>query len=104
MKRASFLFVGPEELGAAPQKHHSPIVKHPDACAEQERFPDIMSDKESRLPETIAQVEKLLLQFHAGHRVGRRQAQGTALVSGCGRRRASQTTVDTKKLCGVGEA
>jgi len=71
MKRANFLFGGLQEISASAQKHHSPIVKHPDAGAEQQRFPDIMSDKESGLAETIAQVEKLLLQFHASDRVER---------------------------------
>ena len=78
MKRANFLFGGLQEISASAQKHHSPIVKHPDAGAEQQRFPDIMSDKESGLAETIAQVEKLLLQFHASDRVERAKARPTA--------------------------
>ena len=71
MKRPHFLFVGLEEIGASTQKHQSPIVKHPDAGAEQQRFPDIMGDEQRRLAEPIAQVEELLLQFHTSHRIKR---------------------------------
>ena len=71
MKRLHFLIAGLEKLGASTQEDQPPIVKNPDAGAEQQRFPDIMSDEQSRLVEPIAQVEKLLLQFHACHRIKR---------------------------------
>ena len=71
MKGPHFFLVGLEELGASTQKHQSTIVKHPDASAEQQRFPNIMGDEQSRLAEFVAQVEELLLQFHTGHRIER---------------------------------
>ena len=51
MKGPHFLLVGLEKLGASTQKHQSTIVKYPDAGAEQQRFPDIMGDEQSRLAE-----------------------------------------------------
>ncbi len=71
MKGPHFLLVGLEELGASAQENQSTIVKHPDAGAQQQRFPDIMGDEQSGLVEPIAQVEELLLQFHTGHRIER---------------------------------
>ena len=67
MKGPHFLIVGLEKLGAFTQKNQSTVVKNPDAGAQQQRFPDIMGDEQSRLVEPISQVEKLLLQFHTGH-------------------------------------
>ena len=71
MKGPHFLFVGLEEFGASTEKHQSTIVKHPDAGAEQQRFPDIMGDEQSRLAEPIAQIDEHVLQFHASHRIKR---------------------------------
>ena len=71
MKGPHFLLVGLEKLGASAQKRQSTIVKHPDAGAEQQRFPDIMGDEQRRLAEFVAQVEELLLQFHTSHRIKR---------------------------------
>src|SRR4029079_17826172 len=71
MKRPHFHVVGLEELRASAQKHQSTIVKHPDAGTEQQRFPDIMGDEQSRLAEFLPQVEELLLQFDTSHRIKR---------------------------------
>ena len=71
MKGPHFLVVGLEKLGAFTQKDQPAIVKNPDAGTEQQSLPDIMGDEQSRLVETISQVEELLLQFHTGHRIER---------------------------------
>ena len=71
MKGPHFLLVGLEELGASTQKHQSTIVKHPDAGAEQQCFPDIMGDEQRRLPEFIAQIYEHVLQFDTSHRIKR---------------------------------
>lgn len=71
MKGLHFLVVGLKKLGASTQKDQPPVVKNPDAGAKQQRFPDIMGDEQSRLVESISQVEKLLLQFYTGHWIKR---------------------------------
>jgi len=71
MKGPHFLLVGLEKLGASTQKYQSTIVKHPDAGAEQQSFPDIMGDEQSRLAEPIAQINEHVLQFHTSHRIKR---------------------------------
>jgi hypothetical protein len=45
MKGPHFLLVGLKELGASTQENQSTMVKNPDAGAQQQRFPDIMSDE-----------------------------------------------------------
>ena len=59
MKGPDFRLVGLEKLGASTEKDQSSVMKHADPGAEQQRFADIMGDEESRLPESIAQVEEL---------------------------------------------
>ena len=49
MKGLHFLVVGLEKLGASTQKDQSTVMKNPDAGAEQQGFPDIMGDEQSRL-------------------------------------------------------
>ena len=71
MKSLHFLIVGREKLGAFTQKDQPTIVKNPDAGAEQQGFPNIMGDEQSRLVEPISQVEELPLQFHTGHWIKR---------------------------------
>lgn len=71
MEGSHFLVLSLKKLGAFTQKDQSPVVKHPDAGAKQQCFPDIMCDEQSRFIEPTSQVEKLLLQFHAGHRIKR---------------------------------
>lgn len=71
MKGPHFRLVGLEEFGTPAKKHQSTVVKHPDAGAEQQRFPDIMGDEQSCLAEFVAQIDELLLQFNTGHRIKR---------------------------------
>jgi hypothetical protein len=71
MKGPHFLIMGREKFGSFTQKDQPTIVKNPDAGAQQQGFPDIMGDEQSRLVEPISQVEELLLQFHTGHRIKR---------------------------------
>src|SRR5262249_60537222 len=71
MEGPHFLIVGLEELGASTQKHQSTTAKHPDASPEQQRFPDIMGDKQRRLAECVAQIDEHVLQFHTRHRIKR---------------------------------
>src|SRR5215831_12864725 len=94
MKGPYFRLVGLEELGAPTKKHQSAVVKHPDAGAEQQRFPHIMGDEQSCLTEFIAQVEELLLQFHTSHRIKRTEG----LIQQQHRRICRKRTRDTHPL------
>ena len=71
MKGPHFFLVSLEELGAPAKKHQSTVVKHSDAGAEQQRFPNIVGDEQCRLAKCVAQVEELLLQFHTRHGIKR---------------------------------
>ena len=71
MKGPDFRLASLEELRALSQKHQSAIVQHPNAGAEQERFPHIMGDEQGCLAEFVAQVDEHVLQFHTRHRIKR---------------------------------
>src|SRR5262245_42684813 len=71
MKGPHFRLVGLKELGAPTKKHQSTVVKHPNAGAEQQRFPHIMGDEQSCLAEFVAQIDEQVLQFDTSHRIKR---------------------------------